>query len=193
MTDPHEEELWRPVVGYEGVYEVSNIGRVRSLTRVVLINGRNRTYPQHVPGILMAIYYREKRPCVHLRGRDKMHKYRRVYHLVLEAFVGPRPDGYVACHNDGDTTNSKVVNLRWDTQKANMQDMKAHGTHVRGSRSVGAKITELEAVKIREIYSDGGTSQRRLAGMFGVSQSVIREIIIRKKWAFAEDDLRAMQ
>lgn len=53
----------------------------------------------------------------------------RIHTLVLESFVGPRPDGHVGCHNDGDIDNNAPSNLRWDTQANNLADMKAHGTH----------------------------------------------------------------
>lgn len=51
---------------------------------------------------------------------------KQVHHLVLEAFVGPRPPGLECCHNDGNSMNNKPGNLRWDTHQANMEDLKRH-------------------------------------------------------------------
>lgn len=113
-------ESWLPVVGYEGLYEVSDHGRVRSLDRVVL--GRNRT------GRVLAICYAGRRrvPQVSI-GRDGVIRHRKIHQLVLEAFVGPCPPGMEGCHNDDDTQNNHLSNLRWDTRSANEIDAFRNG------------------------------------------------------------------
>ncbi len=63
-----------------------------------------------------------------------------IHTLVLEAFVGPRPEGYVACHCDGNQANNTPENLRWDTVKNNIHDKFAHGTMPRGE--IGRKLLE---------------------------------------------------
>lgn len=120
-------ERWAPVPGYEGRYEVSDLGQVRSLTRMVVrSDGRRRTYP----GRLLEPYVSESgsspRRIVTL-CRDGGQAPRRVYTLVLEAFVGPRPAGMQGCHNDGDSLNDHLANLRWDTPEGNGQDASEHG------------------------------------------------------------------
>lgn len=113
------------MVGYEGWYEVSNHGRVRSLPREVIYTDGRRARrrgklisagPNHSGHLQLRLY----------RGGDK--RTIRVHVLVLEAFVGPRTEGMVACHNDGNPSNNLVANLRWDTMAANMADKKRHGT-----------------------------------------------------------------
>ena len=120
--DATPEEEWRPVVEYEGMFEVSSHGRVRSLDRTITrkdgVTARLRGQMFN-PYLSHDNYYR-----VVLRGQGV-----RVHTLVLEAFVGPRPDGYVACHNDGDGSNNHVSNLRWDTYSSNNFDVAEHGTH----------------------------------------------------------------
>lgn len=116
-------EEWRPVVGWEGLYEVSNTGLVRSLDRMVW-NGfatycwKGRLLRGHSGG----------RPAVNLQYRDRKRGVQ-VGVLVLEAFVGPRPEGTNCCHWDGNPKNNCVSNLRWDTQSANLLDAVRHGTH----------------------------------------------------------------
>lgn len=125
-------EIWKAIVGWEGFYEVSNWGRVRSLDRVVP-NGRGSV--RRVPGRIMKPYKdRPKYPHMIIQlsrgGRSKEHaQFPLVHKLVLEAFVGPRPPGLEACHNNGDGTDNRVSNLRWDTHKANMADQFKHGTN----------------------------------------------------------------
>lgn len=121
-------EEWRPVVDHEGSYEVSNKGRVRSLDR--LIDG-GRGYPRRVSGRLM-------RSTTEYRGhqRIKLSGKRHLLHtLVLTAFVGPRPRGMEACHNDGNPRNNALENLRWDTRSANAQDKIRHGNNPYASRT----------------------------------------------------------
>jgi NUMOD4 motif-containing protein/HNH endonuclease len=119
-------ERWLPVVGYEGFYEVSDQGRVRSVDRLV---------PHDAAGNL-----RRRRGCIlqpatDSRGRKRVHLRRDgvgtrllVHHLVLTAFVGPRPPGLKGCHDDGNTATNWLSNLRWDTQSENMLDKGRHGT-----------------------------------------------------------------
>jgi hypothetical protein len=119
-------ESWRPVVGYEGLYEVSDQGTVRSLDRVVIrSDGRRRT----CPGVQLK---QAVRPDGHAQlnlSRCGRYRTRRTHQLVIEAFVGPCPDGMEVCHNDGDPLNNHLGNLRYDTQSENARDVVRHGRH----------------------------------------------------------------
>lgn len=119
-------EEWRPVVGYEGYYEVSSFGRVKSLKRVV--PGRPGVPRPVRERILARVLNDSGYPIVTLRkdGKRSLH---RVHRLVLVAFVGPAPEGLQGCHNDGDSTNNHLTNLRWDSVSANAKDRIRHGTH----------------------------------------------------------------
>lgn len=120
------DEQWRPVVGYEGLYEVSDQGRVRSLGRVAIRRG----YPLRIPGrVLRPTPGDAGRVCIRLFNRDGVKKTLRVSVLVLAAFVGPRPEGLDGCHNNGDPTDNRLSNLRWDTRSANARDAVRHGTN----------------------------------------------------------------
>lgn len=128
---PVEIESWLPVLGYEGLYEVSNFGRVKSLDRTKT----NRWGEYVMPGrVLRSAVVPGEYPIVALTKDGKI-KSRRVHLLVLESFVGPRPTGMFACHNDGDATNSHLSNLRWDTASANTYDKIRHGTHTQAAQT----------------------------------------------------------
>ena len=103
-------EEWRPVVGFSD-YEVSDLGRVRSYKRVKV-------------RILHPTYNGSGSMRVELAGKKRL-----VHILVLEAFVGLRPEGMECRHLDGDFTNNKVENLRWGTRSENILDAVRHGTH----------------------------------------------------------------
>lgn len=122
MNATHEQ--WRPVVGFEGSYEVSNHGRVRSLPRYV-----NSKYCQRrIPGKILTPFAKTYgHLAVHLSA-GKRRVNRHIHRLVMEAFVGPCPDGMECCHNNGDASDNRLTNLRWDTSASNTADVTAHGT-----------------------------------------------------------------
>lgn len=119
-------ETWKPVVGWERYYEVSDHGRVRSLDRKSLgpygstrtIKGRIlKPTPAHSGHLYISL----------CREGTKIKCF--VHTLVLEAFVGPQPEGLECCHNDGDPARNTVDNLRWDDRSANVVDMVEAGNH----------------------------------------------------------------
>lgn len=115
MSEPTPER-WRPIYGYEGLYEVSDWGRIKSLPRNTTRGGIMKlSVGQH--GVLVVNLTKDGIQRVHL-----------VHHLVLVAFDRPCPDGLEGCHGDGNPANNRRENLRWDTHEANMQDMIRHGT-----------------------------------------------------------------
>jgi hypothetical protein len=119
-------EQWRPIPGYVGHYEASDQGRVRSVDRTLT---NRRGYQQTHPGrVLSPALNRDGRLYV-LLCRDGTRSTGYLHQLVLETFVGQRPAGLVACHNDGNPLNNHLANLRWDTQSENLRDAVRHGTH----------------------------------------------------------------
>ena len=117
-------EIWLPVKGYEDRYEVSDYGRVRSLDRQVW---DERGYWKPVRGRVLNQPMSGSYPSVSLHRSPLPPKKIRVHILVLETFIGERPDGMHACHRDDDPLNNKVDNLRWDTPRANRIDEQVNG------------------------------------------------------------------
>lgn len=119
MSEPTYTE-WRPVVGYEGIYEVSPAGQVRSVPR----RGKTR-------GMILKPKPRKQRSghlLLNLR-RDGVMKTKTVHRIVAAAFLGPCPDGLQVRHVDGDPTNNAVTNLAYGTSSENRLDSVRHGTH----------------------------------------------------------------
>lgn len=105
---------------------------------------------------------------------------RYVHAMVLEAFIGPCPDGLECCHNDGVRTNNALTNLRWDTHASNTEDSRQHGTMVRGEDSNMAKLTEAEVVTLRSMARNRPIKE--LACHFGISEGHTAAIIRRRFW-----------
>lgn len=145
-------EAWKPVPGYEGIYEVSDHGRVRSVDHV----GRYRNGTRLNRGrVLRPDAKKYGHQYVNLsRDRRKVKAY--VHRLVLTAFIGPAPVGTEGCHNDGDASNNRLDNLRWDTHSENNRDQVKHGTHPWASKKVCPLGHELVAPNlIRSVAAKG--------------------------------------
>lgn len=175
MTD----DRWMPVVGFEGFYEVSDTGKVRSLrhmTKQGVRGGRVLT-----PHVGPKGYLTVGLTATALGRRET----RYVHELVLEAFVGPRPTGMDACHDPDPTrSNCHLANLRWDTRRSNFADKRAHGTQTFGSAHPSSKLTEAQVL---EILSLRGTMSQKAIGMrFGVSNSQVHLIHTGQQWKHLE-------
>lgn len=115
-------------------------------------------------------------------SRDGKLFYRKVHILVLEAFVGPRPKGMLACHfPDRDPANCRLDNLRWDTRRENQNDMIKHGTVRKGGSLPWTKTTAEKVIEIRRRKALGD-SYEKLAADFGMSKGAIAHIVKRRSW-----------
>lgn len=168
-------EEWRPVVGFEDVYEVSSHGRVR---RILDCRG------SHAGRIFTGTiddtgYYRIR------LTRDGTKVLKRIHVLVCEGFHGIRPVGYVCNHLDGIKTHNVPSNLEWTTFAENVQH--AHRTGLvpapKGEMNGRAILTCEQAREIRRRYADGDALQRELGKEFGVTQRTISNIVLGKQWA----------
>ena len=172
-------EEWRAIPGFEGFYEVSDLGRVRSLDRIVRCYGPKKgAYVRALKGGLMRLQNHSGGYLqVALAGKLQL-----VQWLVATAFIGPRPEGLIVCHNDGDKKNNRKENVRYDTPAENTQDLKAHGTACLGERNGCAKITHKDVESIRRRY-EKGELQREIAEDYGVKQTQISRIVRKTRWA----------
>lgn len=178
MKPASRHEVWRPVIGYEGKYEVSSFGRARSLmhrhgrraTPIVLRPARNGSKAEHLMVSL----------CRTVDGVWQR-KSRLVHVLVLEAFVGPRPGSLFGLHRDGDAVNNYYENLYWGTQTDNMADARRHGTIAEGERNGHAKLTVENVMNIRRRLAFGETSVV-IAKDYGVTSGTVRKIGTFSRW-----------
>lgn len=173
-TDSISGEEWRAVEGHEGMYEVSSLGRVRSLVF------RNRNIAKPRVKILKPInvgngYYR-----VNL-SKDNKPKLSFVHRIVLQTFRGPAPEGHVGMHLNGCPSNNALSNLAWGPYTENESHKIIHGTKIQGSRQWFSQITEAQASEIRRLVASG-SRQYRVAALFGVSRTVVWCIVHRKSW-----------
>lgn len=179
-------EIWKSVLDYEGFYEVSNKGRIKSLPRVIeRSNGGYLTKTYILVGSM-----RKNGLYVGLHKSIEPGVRKAVAHLVLEAFVGPKPNGKEALHYpDPSHYNNCVENVRWGTRSENEQDKRDNGTYNKrwkkpgiGEKNHNSKLTELDVKEIRQHYRTVTFSILELAHRYNVCDLTIKQIIERKTW-----------
>jgi hypothetical protein len=133
-------EEWRPVPDYEGFYEVSNLGRLRSLTRTVR---RSQNTMRTLPGRLLAPKISNHGYRLATLSREATERTVTLHSLVAAAFIGPRPDGQHVRHLDGDKLNNRASNLAYGTALENAADTRRHGAHSNTKRTHCARGHDL--------------------------------------------------
>lgn len=162
------KERWKDVPGWEGLYQVSDQGRVRRVK-----TGRILRTPLNGTGYPSANLYLRGRRCGVV-----------VHRLLLLAFVGPCPEGKEACHNNGRKDDNRLANLRWDTRSANMLDAVDHGH--RGSGRAFSKLTEAGVRDLRRRHARG-ESFRAIARLSGVSYPAARNAVLGITWKHVKE------
>lgn len=169
-------EVWKDIPGYEGAYQVSSLGRVKSVTRTILRSD----------GIRYVVHEKILRPCVNKRGyksvvlrHNRKDVTREVHTLVAAAFLGDRgPQDEQIRHVDGDPLNNSVGNLMYGTRSQNQLDLYSYrGRHHR--------LTPDQAREIRK-RREAGETGRSLAKEFGCSESNISEIVHGRSFAWLQ-------
>ena len=170
-----EEEEWKDVVGYEGVYSVSNLGKIKSLDRLISYTGVNKI--QKYPSIVLSQslnsvgYYQVSMSVNNKRMRFMTHR------VVADAFCEKRFGCNVVNHIDGNYTNNKSSNLEWVSCAENVRHAISTGlVKIHGERSHFSKFTDSQADIIRDIKKLG-IKTSRLCVLLGVHKSCINRII----------------
>ena len=177
-TDDIPGEVWRPVPGWESLYEVSDRGRVRrkaGTTRTVrtrILKGRI------INGYLI----------VRLRDGARSDEWL-VNRLVLTTFVGPQPaDKPHGAHYDGDRINNSLCNLRWATVSSNTADKIRHKRQMCGEGHMRAKLNREVVAKIRELAASGLSSRQiKTATGINVELGTIRCVVQKRTWVLDFD------
>ena len=154
-------EEWRPVVGYEGQYEVSSFGRVRSVPKQRLlkpyIGDSGHAYTQ-------------------LGGRGQRRRF--IHRLVYAAFNGSIPEGKVVRHLDGNPQNNTPGNLAIGTQVDNIRDCYSYG-----GKAGSGKLYREQVLEIRDLCAKG-IPQAEIAQQFGISQQSVSNINTRRTFSY---------
>lgn len=167
-------EVWKDIKGYEGLYQVSNLGRVKSLKH---LKEYFLTYRIEGKGYASVALF---------KGTVSSRKSYKVHRLVADAFI-PNPENKPQInHKDGNKLNNSVENLEWVTNQENIvhayNNGLIHPNPLKGEEAPQHKLTWEEVEYIRKRYAGGDTSTHKLAEEFNVTPSCIGLIVRNKRW-----------
>lgn len=168
------KEIWKDIPGYEGKYQVSNLGRVKSLDMVIKIHG-NRPFTK--AGRIKKLTKGNHGYYVVNLGLADLHT---VHSLVMSAFVGPRKGKHID-HINSIRTDNRIENLQYVTQAENNAKQKFHY----GENNYAAKLTNKEAIHIRDEYYRSGYYRGAITDIargYRVSVAIVRDIVRNKTW-----------
>ena len=175
-----EGEIWKPIDGHEGKYEISNLGRVKGLPREKKYkSGRIDLIGERILKNPLSSGYKVANLFCEQRKQIPIH----VHRLVAIAFIPNLENKPHINHIDGNKLNNDISNLEWCTPKENA--VHAHETGLstyKGEKHHLTPFTKEEILSIREEYKDPNTSHRDLARKYGVEKTTIGNIIRKKTW-----------
>jgi len=162
-------EIWKPIINYEGLYEISNCGRIKSFIKHNGTNERFLKFGKSENGYLQVTL------C-----KNNIKKYFRVNRLVLETFIGPCPPRMQCRHLNGIKIDNRLINLKWGTGRENYLDKIKHGTCVdnNGNKNGMSKLNDKQIIEIRE----SKLKYRELSKVYGVGIAQISRIKNKQRW-----------
>lgn len=178
-----KQEIWKDIEGYEGLYQVSSLGRVKSLDRYVNcpINGINAK--RLAPGKILFLGCRNRYPFITLY-KTNISKTFSVHWLVAKAFI-PNPENRKEInHLNGSRLDNNVSNLEWCTHSENIRHADKTGLRKmpKGENQCNSKLKQHQVNSLRFEYKNNNITQLELAKKYGVSRQTISDIINFKYW-----------
>jgi hypothetical protein len=178
-------EVWKPIPSAPG-YEASNMGRVRSLDRVVPVAATNSDIMQRsahtkrrkgrVLSFAINRYVNAR-----VAGRTRL-----VHRLVAEAFIGPCPEGHIVCHGPGGALDNRLENISYGTHSKNCgEDKRRDGTVSRGERNGSSRLIEAQVIEVKR-RTLAGESRASISRSFGVTPEAISNIATGHTWGWLE-------
>lgn len=170
-------EIWKDVKGWEGFYQISNFGRIKSLSRTRPHMGGMYVIPEKI--IKLNKGHKPKHTTLYNNGKIRTVT---IHRLVMETFVGPCPEHMECCHDDGNVSNNRLDNLRWDTAVNNQSDRLRHGTDCRGEKNPNVVLTLKQVNKAKSLWNLGKYSMNQIANKLQLSGSAISNVLSGKSW-----------
>jgi hypothetical protein len=172
-------EVWKPIKGYLGLYEISNMGNVRSLDKQVGCRGGTTRCLKGK--LLVGGTYPNGYKFVGLTNKNNKRRNHLLHRLVAAAFIGNPKRLPIVLHRDDNPANNKAINLRWGTQQQNIDDMISKERHAFGSK-IGNSVLSERQVRAIKLAMTKGVTNRALAQKYNVHEMSISRIKRGKVW-----------
>lgn len=192
------EEIWKDIVGFEGIYQVSNLGKVKRLGCEVKMENQVTSWKQSLPEYVFkpSCDSRGYAQVVLTIGEDK--RTARIHRLVAEAFLEPPSqelvqecinagvDKVFVNHIDSDITNNSVGNLEWCSPAHNLKHSYQFGNKIakKGEDHANSMLKESEVLEIYRLASTKVMSQEKIGEMFGIKQITVSNILCGRSWSW---------
>lgn len=179
------KEIWKDVVKYEKSYQVSNLGNVRSVDRVVVqYNGaKKRAIPTTYKGQPLKLTYRTNGYTYVVLCENNKPKKFNVHRLVAQAFISNPNNLPQVNHKDSVRDNNSVSNLEWVNNSSNQKHAFLNGKRILKGEEVGnSKLTAEQVLWIREKRAKDNTSYEKIAKEVGVARETVRKIVLGVYW-----------
>ncbi len=171
-------EIWKQIVGYEGCYEISSLGSVKSMERVVINGVRNKS-------IKSRILKQWATPTGYIYvtlSKNGVRKNEIVHILAATAFIDNPDKKPQVNHIDGVKSNNRICNLEWNTAKENCDHkINVLKKHNKGDSHPSSKLNSLEVESIRKMYTDG-VRQSIISEKYSIAKNHVSDIVNYRKW-----------
>lgn len=183
-----EGEIWKDIQDYEGFYQISNIGRVKSVFRVV---SRCNKRQHSVKALIRQQWVNKKGYLVTNLCVNKKRQFFSVHRLVANAFIKNPENKAEVNHKHGVKTDNRAIELEWNTHQQNMAHASMTKLMPMGEKSCKAKVTQYQVIEIRKMLASG-VGQKVIADHFGVGSNLIWAIAEGKTWRWLQDGQSAV-
>jgi hypothetical protein len=169
-TDKPSEEVWKDVKGYEGIYQVSNFGNVKSLGNEFTRKERFLKLSPQSKGYLTVVLQ-----------KNATRKMILVHRIVAEYFLSNPLNKSQINHINGDKTDNKVENLEWVSHRENLDHAIKNNLTLKGEKNRNSKLKDVDIIKIHSLLQKG-TTTKELSESYNVSYSTIDGIRTNRYW-----------
>ena len=176
------EEKWVPIKGYETMYMVSNLGRIKSLDKIV--NSKYNSKAIKKGKLMQTNSLRKGYKYIELYDLETNHKKFSIHRLIAIHFI-PNPNNYpMINHKDGNTLNNSIDNLEWCTASQNSKHAVDTGLMImkKGEECTQSILSELDVRKIYSLKYNGGMNAKEISKLYNVSHSTICDIFQGRTW-----------
>lgn len=165
------EEIWKDITGYEGLYQVSNLGRVKSLVRKGRKKEKLLSLCSNTHGYIMVILSKNNIKSTHI-----------AHILVANAFI-PNPNNLPFVMHINDIRNdNNVNNLKWGTRQDNMDDMVNKNRQSKGENHGNSVLSEYEVIQIKTLRQNNGWGSKKIAKYLSLPKEAVSGVIYNNRW-----------